>query len=514
MIIYFIKTILCALFFLFIYIVLFEREKMHRCKRHYLLCSLVLSFVIPFVSLNSTVPQLNKVINRLNTKIGLIERIPDQVSILTNGLNTGSKRIDILPEQPIPSTDTYVEDNIPAARNVDYAFMAKALYVIVMLALLLRLSHNMFRLLSNVKKGKRIVYNKKKLVLIKENLVPFSFGSYIYINEADYTNGLIADEMIRHEQAHIEQRHSLDIIFIELLIVFCWFNPVLYLYRRKIKQNHEFQADEAVLKKDNNVTRYQNILISIISKSGSTGLASSFNYSTIKKRFIMMKKVTSQRKARCRKTLLLPALLLAICMFSAHTIAIEPPMILPTSTDENKVAEEEFIIPGKGVSDELLKEYQDIVNKYLEVDTGKEIKWKTMDLSEEDLQRLYIIHVQMNEEQRKKQLINPIGFFNHTRHYNLGRRYPNVDEWNYAKRAEILWFNGKKADASELEKLTRKDIYFFFNRYYYDNEKKVRQSALWTKSGYEEYKEQYNEKVPLSVLLEIKPQPWMMTGWK
>ena len=105
MIIYFIKTILCALFFLFIYIVLFEREKMHRCKRHYLLCSLVLSFVIPFVSLNSTVPQLNKVINRLNTKIGLIERIPDQVSILTNGLNTGSKRIDILPEQPIPSTD-------------------------------------------------------------------------------------------------------------------------------------------------------------------------------------------------------------------------------------------------------------------------------------------------------------------------------------------------------------------------------------------------------------------------
>ena len=84
-------------------------------------------------------------------------------------------------------------------------------------------------------------------------------------------------------------------------------------------------------------------------------------------------------------------------------------------------------------------------------------------------------------------------------------RAPNKDEWNSAKRAEVLWFNGKKANTSVLNTYTRKDIHFFINNYI-DEEKVVYQSALWTKKEYEEYIKQYKEKIPLSVLLEIKPQ--------
>ena len=56
-------------------------------------------------------------------------------------------------------------------------------------------------------------------------------------------------------------------------------NTILLLYRRAIKQNHEFLADEAVIKAENNITRYQNILIGIINKTGSTDLASSLKRS-------------------------------------------------------------------------------------------------------------------------------------------------------------------------------------------------------------------------------------------
>jgi len=498
MIIYSIKAILCALFFLFIYIALFEREKMHQFKRHYLLCSLALSFVIPLVALDITVPHLNEEISRLYTESKINERIPEQITFLINKIYPESNMVDLASYPATLLAEASAEDNATYVWLEDYVFIAKVLYILISLAIFVRLSRNLFRLLYSAKKGQRIAQNNKKIILIKENLAPFSFGTCIYINEDDYKNGLIAEDMIMHEQAHIEHRHSLDIIFIELLITIFWFNPALYLYRRKIKQNHEFMADEAVLKANNDVTRYQNILIGIISKNGSTGLASSLNYSTIKKRFIMMKKETSQRKARCRKTLLIPAMLLAICMFSTHTIATEPPLIITEYVDENKFQEEDFIFPGKGVSDELLKEFQDIVNIYSEKKTDEDMQWKSITLTEKDRNRLYTVFVQMNQNQRRDQWIYFHGPFTTI---NTSFKAPNKQQWENAKKAEVIWFNGKKVKVSELNTYTHNDIYFWdTNRINNQNS-----SVFWTKTGYEEYMEQYKDKVPLSVLLEIKP---------
>ena len=304
MIIYFIKATLCTLFFFFIYVVLFEKENMHIFKRKYLMISLALSFILPVLPLPfDFLPSLfdgrivslyaeNDIMQGLSTQTGIGNSVD-------GGVSAGGKALD-------------------------YRVIIKLLYAIVMLILFIQLFISMFRLLFYTKTKPVIVFPDKRIVLIKEKLVPFSFGKHIYLNEEEYENGLIAKEMIMHEQAHVSQRHSFDIMFIELLIAIFWLNPVLLLYRRAIKQNHEYLADDAVIKADNNITRYQNILISIINKAGSTGLTSSLNYSTIKKRFIMMKKETSQRKAQCRKLLLVPVLLFAVCMFSVHTGAIEP----------------------------------------------------------------------------------------------------------------------------------------------------------------------------------------------
>ena len=487
MTLYFIKAILCALFFLFIYMILFEWEKMHRFKRHYLLCSLVLSFVIPLVVLDIMIPQLNEEINRLYTE----SKIPEQIAVLINGIYSAESDI------PLPVTllsETSVADNAYSVCFWDYTLIAKALYAVVSLALLLRLSRNLFRLLFNAKRGKRIIHNNKKIILIKENLVPFSFGTCIYINEDDYNNGLIAEDMIRHEQAHIEQRHSLDIIFIELLITVLWLNPALYIYRRKIKQNHEFMADEAVLKANNDVTRYQNILISIISKNGSKGLASSLNYSTIKKRFIMMKKETSQRKARYKKALLIPVMLLAICIFSTHTIANEPPAIITENADENKTQEDDFVVIGKGISDDLLIEYQSIVNKYIEKDSANEVTWIKTKLSREESDRLYILYMLMNQEQRKTQFIHFLGLLNTL-------EITSEKTWSVAKKSENLLLNGKKAAGSELNSYNHNDIFCYPMK----TKEGSYIDSYWTRKGREDYIEQYKDKIPLSVLMEVKP---------
>ena len=511
---------------------------MHRFKRHYLLCSLCLSFVVPLMVLDIATPQLNEVISRLFTDNKINEQIPEQIFFLIDRISSESDLSGLASTSTTLLPETSNVNDSQSVWFSDYAFMAKVLYVMVSLALLIRLSRNLFRLFYSAKRGKRTIYNNKKIILIKENFAPFSFGTCIYINENDYNCGLIVDDMIRHEQAHIEQRHSLDIIFIELLITFLWFNPSLYLYRRKIKQNHEFMADEAVLNANNNVTRYQNMLISIISKSGSTGLASSLNYSTIKKRFIMMKKETSQRKARYKKTLLIPAILLAICMFSTHTIANEPPVILTESTDENKTQEEEsiviekgvsdelfseyqslaivtespmiptvsadetkpqeeeFIVLGKGISDELLKEYQSIVNKYIEKDAGEELTWKKTKLSDDESDRLFLLYMQMDIEQRIMQSIHFLGPLN-----IIETSIPNEREWGMAKEAEILLLNGKEASGSELNSYNRNDFF----QYIPNKKEESYQYSFWTKKGREDYLEQYKEKIPLSELMEVKP---------
>jgi len=490
MIVYLIKATLCALFFLFAYILLLEKENMHRFKRIYLLCSLVLSMTVPFVTLQFALPNMPKYSSsiRIENKADLSEYVPVRNENFTNPVKVDNR----------------------ADSTTDYMLWFKIIYTSITFIFLLRFGRNLASFYYAVKKGQLVIHQDKTIVLCKNKVLPFSFGKYIYLNKDDYENGRIADEIICHEQAHVIQKHSLDIIFIELLIVAGWFNPVLYFYRLKIKQNHEFLADETVLKTNKDIPGYQNLLISIISNKGSAGLASAINYSIIKKRFIMMTKKTSKKKAWWSKALLVPAFVVAVFLFSTQSIANNPSNALGNTPASSKHSKDSLIVPGKGVSDKILKEYQRIVNnKYLlETKPNGDISWKTRILDNADLDRLYPIYVQMDSTQRNTQLIGFVGPFTF-----IQVRSPNKDEWNSSKRANILWFNGKRANVSVLNKYTRKNIYTFSNCFI-DSKKKVYQAVLWTKDGYKTYMQQHMKGVVLSELLAIRPQTWIITSDK
>ena len=490
MIVYLIKATLCALFFLFAYILLLEKENMHRFKRIYLLCSLALSMTIPMVTIQFALPLVTKYSSSIQTenKAGLSGYASVRNENFTNPVKVDNR----------------------AESTTDYMLWFKIIYASITVILLLRMGRNLASFYYAVKKGQLVIQSDKSIILCKNKVPPYSFGKYIYLNKDDYENGRIANEIICHEQAHVSQKHSLDIIFIELLIVACWFNPVLYLYRLKIKQNHEFLADENVLKTNKDIPGYQNILISIISNKGSAGLASAINYSIIKKRFIMMTKKTSKKKAWWSKALLVPAFVVAVFLFSTQSIANNPSNALGNTPASSKHSKDSLIVPGKGVSDKILKEYQRIVNnKYLlETKPNGDISWKTRILDNADLDRLYPIYVQMDSTQRNTQLIGFVGPFTF-----IQVRSPNKDEWNSSKRANILWFNGKRANVSVLNKYTRKNIYTFSNCFI-DSKKKVYQAVLWTKDGYKTYMQQHKKGVVLSELLAIRPQTWIVISQK
>lgn len=133
------------------------------------------------------------------------------------------------------------------------------------------------------------------LVILKEETSPYSFLKYVFVSQS-LMQSKGYDKMIKHELEHVTQGHSLDVIILELLTVFQWFNPFMWMLNRAIRENHEFLADQAVL--SNGVSRgeYKSLLLNQF-VGGQLVIANNFNYSIIKKRIKMMSKIKSSKIA-------------------------------------------------------------------------------------------------------------------------------------------------------------------------------------------------------------------------
>jgi lipopolysaccharide export system protein LptA len=110
----------------------------------------------------------------------------------------------------------------------------------------------------------------------------------IFISKTDYEGGIISQPLINHEIAHTRQLHSVDIIFVELISAVFWFNPVVYLYKRAVKLNHEYLADSFVLNSGYSVSDYSDMLLNFSSRGKYFNLISGINCSFLKKRLNMI----------------------------------------------------------------------------------------------------------------------------------------------------------------------------------------------------------------------------------
>jgi hypothetical protein len=138
-----------------------------------------------------------------------------------------------------------------------------------------------------------------------------------------------------HELTHVTQKHTLDILFIEILKTVFWFSPIFIFYKKAIQLNHEFLADEKVVTSYNNVPFYQSLLLSKANKNPTFYLASNLNYLITKKRLLMMTKTTSNSKSFAKKIILIPLFTGLINLMCIQTIA-------QTSTSSNTSAPSEI----------------------------------------------------------------------------------------------------------------------------------------------------------------------------
>lgn len=137
-----------------------------------------------------------------------------------------------------------------------------------------------------------------KIVKLKDKKTqPFSFFNWIFLNYDGRIHKNIA-EIITHEQVHVRQYHSVDVILAEILCICFWWNPFAWLLKKEMRINHEYLADQGVLQAGFNTKEYQYILLHESNKNIGIPLINNFNVSQLKKRITMMnKEKTSLGKA-------------------------------------------------------------------------------------------------------------------------------------------------------------------------------------------------------------------------
>lgn len=182
-----------------------------------------------------------------------------------------------------------------SSRTLTFLDLFLAIFLLITTLLFLRYLINIYRLLRKIQKNKKVPYRDATLVLLEEGTLPYSFLKYIFVNKLDFETNKIESELLLHEITHCNQFHTADILLIEFINIFYWFNPIIWLYKKAIYLNHEYSADNKVLEESSSLT-YQNILLKIILQSNYSHLVSNFNGSLIKYRLYMMTKGKSSKK--------------------------------------------------------------------------------------------------------------------------------------------------------------------------------------------------------------------------
>src|SRR5690606_34943211 len=153
------------------------------------------------------------------------------------------------------------------------------------------------------------------LVLTDSHHLPFSFLGSVYCSEDFYQNSRDIHQILTHEEFHVRARHSLDVIFLEILKVIFWFNPMVYLYKNELTQVHEYQADHAAYQLSSR-KQYGKLLLTHMESVMTLTLANHFFNSQLKNRFKMMTKKTSTRQTVWKYIVILPTVALTIMLFS------------------------------------------------------------------------------------------------------------------------------------------------------------------------------------------------------
>ncbi|MDC3284899.1 hypothetical protein OAV61_00675 [Flavobacteriaceae bacterium] len=271
MINYIIQVMLFQLLFLIVYDFVLSKETFFTKNRWYLLMSAIMSFCIPFI------------------------QIPSFQKVVSNDVRILLPEIVLSPQNMIEKTEIY--------QNFNGGLI---IFWLGFLFFLVLFSFKVYKLTSLIIKNFIEKKDSYTLITLPNSKKAFSFFNYIFLG-ADI-NELEKEKIISHELIHCKQKHSLDLLFFESLKILMWFNPLLYIYQKRIATVHEYISDAIILKSADKKL-YMNTLVNQLFDVENISFVNQFyKHSQLKKRIMMITKEKSNKMKQTKYLLLVPIL--------------------------------------------------------------------------------------------------------------------------------------------------------------------------------------------------------------
>ena len=286
---YIIQIITFQVFFLLVYDVFLKKETFFNWNRVYLIGTSLASLILPFIKVtafNQMVPQ-------------------DYIVILP----------EIFIGNTIEQTNQVLLPEIEIA-NRGFSWNIETIFylglIVASLLFIFKIAHICLLIYKNPKRWKGNVL----LVKLINSTSAFSFFHYVFLgsNLKEEEQNII----IKHELVHVNQKHTLDLLFFEAQRILFWFNPLVYMYQARVRSLHEYIADQEALKTQNKSDYYQNLLTQVFETKNVSFINTFFKKSLIKKRIMMLSKSKSKQVLKLKYALLIPVVLVMLAYSSSY----------------------------------------------------------------------------------------------------------------------------------------------------------------------------------------------------
>lgn len=270
--IYIIQSSVSLTVFYVFYELLFKREAYFGFNRFYLLFAIFISSLLPLIdfSVYQLFPTFNNDTLFVAPVYNMVEYSLGEVTIFGGGI-------------PIDGS---------VATSNGWSFL-QVIILIYFTGVIIKTAHFAWRLyqLSRIFRQSKVSRQSGLRIIFTEPGTPvFSFFNYVFIDKEMYNKYDEIEKIIEHEKIHIRQKHSVDLIIAEIMTIIQWFNPLAYMLKKTLKENHEFIADSDVLSTFPDATSYRKLLIENSSIIKTNILTHNFSYSLLKRRLFMIKK--------------------------------------------------------------------------------------------------------------------------------------------------------------------------------------------------------------------------------
>ncbi len=268
--------------FLLLYQLLYQNSGKYTTNRIYLLLSMAAGLLLPLIRLPHKAPA----VVTATQSIYPVATAPIQNAALTISAAT----------QPLVAT-----------QGIDLWWMIGVVYIIGLVALVVKSLLELFKMFRLMRRGERQVMQGQQVITTRGNHAPYSFMGRIFMgNPAAYTQEEL-DCIIRHESAHNQYWHWLDLLLVQMVCIALWFHPLVWRFRYLLQLQHEYEADDRAA--NNDAYSYGHFLLQQTLLGGVPALAHSLHFSPIKNRIKMLTKRQNQKSDGWKYLLLIPAVL-------------------------------------------------------------------------------------------------------------------------------------------------------------------------------------------------------------